>query len=189
MEMLHKKRLWISLTVLVTLLFAVFYLGVQQALRLGANEPQSSMVNDIAAKLNEGRRPDSLVTSRVDMARDMAPFVIIYDTFGKVVKGNGYLDGNVPQVPIGILHASDKGTHKVTWQPKPDVRIAAVSRKAGDNYVLGGRNLEVVENKISNVTAWLIALWLLSLVLLAVLYSLFRRKDRSSQSDATSENA
>jgi hypothetical protein len=76
----------------------------------------------------------------------LAPFVIIYDTNGEVVTGNGYLNNEVAQVPKGVLLAADgKEYHAVTWTPKSGLRFAAITVKANGYYVLGGRSLREVE--------------------------------------------
>jgi hypothetical protein len=111
------------------------------------------------------------------MATNMAPFIIIYDKYGKVVAGNGYLNNSIPQVPIGVLAATEG--HKinpVTWEPANKVRIASVSVQGGNNYyVLGGRSLFTVEAEIHSFTQWLFGIWAICLALIYASYRFMRR--------------
>jgi hypothetical protein len=171
-----------SLAVLLTLTAGLLYVAVQQALRYEANNPQSSMAQDVARDLENNKKPSDLVNGYVDMATNMAPFIIIYDKYGKVVAGNGYLNNSIPQVPIGVLAATEG--HKinaVTWQPDNKVRIASVSVQGGNNYyVLGGRSLFDVEAVTHSFTQWLVSLWILSLILIYTLYKLINHKKAQS---------
>jgi hypothetical protein len=180
MRYLQKRVLWLGLALLVTLMTLVVYVAVQQSLRIGANEPQRSMAQDVARDLENHKQPQSLTNGYIDMRSNMAPFIIIYDKFGKVVAGNGYLDNSIPQVPIGTL-AATKG-HKinaVTWQPADKVRIASVSVEAGDYYVLGGRSLSIVEKQIRSFTQWTLSFLAASLVVIYLGYRLAKPKART----------
>jgi hypothetical protein len=134
------------------------------------------MVQDVAKELNLGRKPDDLFKEQTDIGSNMAPFIIVYDKYGKVVDGSGYLDGVIPEVPVGVLAAA-KGNklNKVTWQPNDRVRVASVSKEADNYYVLGGRSLAVVEGKITSFTRWLVVAWLLSIVAVYGIYRLFTK--------------
>lgn len=92
----------------------------------------------------------------------MSPFLIIYDQQGEAVAGSGYLAGQVPKVPIGVLNASNKKIHTVTWQPREDVRIASVTEKSGNFYVLGGRSLKQTEDVFGKISLWFLGGWLLT---------------------------
>lgn len=177
MGYLKRRLLWVSLAALLTLVVGVLYVAVQQSLRHGANDPQSSMAQDVARDLENNKNPSDLVNGYIDMATNMAPFIIIYDKYGKVVAGNGYLNNSIPQVPIGVLAATEG--HKinpVTWQPENKVRIASVSVQGGNNYyVLGGRSLFVVEADIHSFTQWLLGLWAIGLALVYAAYKFTRR--------------
>lgn len=176
-EFLAKRTSWIVAAGVITLCLLVLYVAVQQTLRLGANEPQRSMVADIARKLKDGTKPEEVITGHVDMATNMAPFVIVYDSFGNVITGNGELEGKVPQVPVGVLQSSNESKQNaVSWQPKNDVRIAAVTQKSGGNYVLVGRSIVKLENFLSNVFVPIVAMvWLVSMLLLGLGFWNFRR--------------
>ena len=53
------KRLiksWVLITIIVTGLSGLIYVGIQQDLRQTANDPQIQMAEDIAAKLTDGQQ-------------------------------------------------------------------------------------------------------------------------------------
>lgn len=176
---MKKKLSYIVVAVAITIVLGVFYCAVQQAMRRGANEPQASMANDVASALESGARPQDLATGQVNMANNMAPFVIVYDKNGRVVAGNGYLDGQVPQVPIGVLRAASRDkANSVTWAPEKKVRVASVSYATRDYYVLGGRSLKVVEHQIWTMTYWTAVLWLVAMLAVAMWYFTHERKGK-----------
>jgi hypothetical protein len=178
MDFLKTRKLWLGLAIAVTIQAGVIYIAVQQSLRFAANQPQKSMANGAAADLESGKRPADLAKGYVDMAHTMAPFIIIYDQYGKVVAGNGYLDNRVPQVPIGVLSAA-KGhkINEVSWEPSNGVRIAAVSVQGGNYYVLGGRSLEDTEHYIKWFGQWLAALWGIAFAATILGFHWARRQD------------
>jgi hypothetical protein len=137
---------WIVALAILWVVFGTIYGTVQQAQRNDANMPQIQLAEDAAALLNNEDSVASQIAQKVDMAKSLAPFTIIYDKKGNVIGGSGYLDGKVAKAPLGILEASNgKDFNAVTWQPKDDVRIAAVTTSAKSFYVLSGRNLKQVE--------------------------------------------
>lgn len=165
-----KKLLWgITGALLLAVVFGTVFAVVQQAQRSDANYPQVQLAEDTKTSLNEGYEPELLVYGKVDMAKSLAPFTIVYDKKGAVVTGSGFLDNKVPKSPAGVLGAS-KGQpyHSVTWEPKRGVRIAAVIVEARDHYVLSGRSLrEVEKNEIRTLQIVLVG-GLVSMLLLGL---------------------
>ncbi len=157
---------------LLVIIFGTIYGVVQQAQRSAANQPQIQLAEDAAAMLKQGAAPSQIITTHVDIAHSLAPFIVIYDAKGRALSSSGYLNNLMPEVPKGILEAA-KGHeyHAVTWQPTDTVRIASVSVTAGDKYVLAGRSLREVE-KNESVTFQLAALGAVAslLVLAAALW-------------------
>ncbi|HXH27029.1 MAG TPA: hypothetical protein VNG90_03965 [Candidatus Acidoferrum sp.] len=133
---------------IITVIFGTVYTVGQQMLRSDANDPQIQMSEDMAAKLNGGASPQSLVTGKVDVSKSLAAFVQVYDSGGALVAGNAYIGDSQPIVPTGVLTASNGVPYNlVTWQPQAGVRIASVEVKANNFYVLAGRNLLEVEKR------------------------------------------
>jgi hypothetical protein len=114
----------LPLAVLATLCCGLVYATDQQNLRSGANDPQIQMANDAASALDAGAAPSTLVTvSRIDVARSLAPFLVIFDSSGKVLATDGQLDGDDPIPPAGVLTlAASNPPDIVTWHPGTVVR-------------------------------------------------------------------
>lgn len=137
---------WLGAFGILIVIFGTIYTVAQQIQRMDANYPQIQIAEDAAKALNQGTKPETLTTNKVDINESLAPFIIIYNKSGNVVSGTGYLNGAVPTVPIGVLTASEgKDYNFVSWQPQSDVRSAVVSASAVNYYVLSGRSLREVE--------------------------------------------
>ena len=172
---------WLPLAFCLTVLAGLVYAAVQQSYRQGANDPQIQMAEDAAAQLEAGQQPATVAGSTtVDMARSLAPFLIVYDEAGKVLAASVQLNGSVPAIPPGVLLAAEQsGENRLTWQPQQGVRNTAVVTHYGGShpgFVLAGRSLREVENRVDKLTQivglawvvgllgsfvlWLAALWL-----------------------------
>ena len=79
-------RLWL-VTVVVGFGIVLFaFVAVQQALRLGMNDPQLQIAQDTAAKLAQGATPAAVMPSeKVDESKSLATFVTIVDQNTKVL--------------------------------------------------------------------------------------------------------
>lgn len=145
--------LWLPLAAAIILLSGVSYILVQQSLRQGANDPQIQIAEDAGARLTEGRLPQAVVPAqKVDMAKSLTPFVIVYDDRGNVLASSVTLNGTTPTLPKGVLDsAREQREDRITWQPQPGVRAAAViERYTGKTpgFVLVGRSLREVEKRV-----------------------------------------
>jgi hypothetical protein len=148
----HIVRLWVPIAVVAALLSGLVYLGTQQVIRAGANDPQIQLAEDIAAELSSGHSSNGLVaTQLVDVASSLAPFVIVFDDSGIVRTSSGRLHDATPALPPGVLdYVRANGEDRITWQPEPGVRIAAVvTRYTGKDtgFVLAGRNMREAERR------------------------------------------
>ncbi len=139
-----------SVGLLACLVIAVV---VQQGLRQGADDPQTQMAEDAATRLDAGVPPGTLVDGpTVDVGASLAPFLAIYDSAGNVVATNGRLDDKAPVPPQGVLTtAAQTGIDRVTWQPRPGVRMAIVVLPWAGGTVLAGRSLRRVEEIETNL--------------------------------------
>jgi hypothetical protein len=161
---------WLPIAVAATLLIGVSYVFVQQAYRQGANDPQIMVARDIAASLGAGTTADQLVSrEQVDPSKSLAPFVMVLDGGGKVVVSSMSMGGTTPVPPSGSLQAAESsGENRVTWQPRADARIAAVvvPVKGGPGgFVVAGRSLRVVEERVDQLTQLAGLGWLATIVL------------------------
>jgi hypothetical protein len=149
----------------------------QHVLRSGLDSPQIQMAEDLSARLEQGVAPAEAVGtgSQVDMARSLAPFVIVYDEQGHPVSSQGELNGAVPTPPSGVFeNVRHRGEERLTWQPvrgSGGIRIATVIRRvdgAHPGFVLAGRNMREVEARIGDVQTMAGLTWLGMLGLIAV---------------------
>jgi hypothetical protein len=158
-------RHWLPLAALATILCALIYLVVQQDLRLSANDPQIQLAEDAAAALASGQSPQALVgAGRTDLAKSLAPYLIIFDESGKVLASSAELAGETPLPPPGVFPDGLKqGELRFTWQPQVGVRSAAVLTHfegKTPGFVLAGRSLREVEKREDTVLILVGIAWL-----------------------------
>lgn len=150
---------FVPFAVAITLVYGAIYAVVQQTYRQGADDPQVQYVQDIKEILESGQAgpQDIAGQNKVDASKSLATFIIVFDKDKKAVASSAILDNAIPLPPNGsfddrknqffnlFLRTSE---NRFTWSPKKDVRIAAVLTKYKDGYVLAGRSLKEVENRV-----------------------------------------
>ncbi len=161
-------RVWLPLAVVTTVLCGLVYLSVQQVWRQYANDPQIQMAQDAADALARGAAVEAVLpANQIDVARSLAPFMIVFNEAGKPLASSGLLRGQIPALPGGVLdYAKQQGENRLTWQPEPGVCIASVvAAYAGGKpgFVLVGRSLRETEKRAEQ------AQWITGLVWLAAL--------------------
>ena len=158
MKILQKTFLyWIPLTIGLSMVLGICYIEIQQTYRLGANDPQMQIAEDASAALASNSPVSStILPTKVDIGKSLAPFMIIYNQNRSILASSGTLDGSVPSLPTGVFtYTSTYGTDNVTWQPVTNVREAAVVVKGTGSfhgYILVARSLTEVENNESVLT-------------------------------------
>lgn len=167
-KMKNILRQWLPLAVAVTALCGLVYLAVQQDLRQSANDPQIQIAQDAANALHYGFPVASVLPAgKTAIESSLAPFVMVFNDLGDITGSSAALDGNIPQLPGGILdYARGHGEDRVTWQPEPGVRIAAVVVRyqgAQSGFVLAGRSLREVEIRETNIEIDAAAAWAVTL--------------------------
>ncbi len=161
-------RVWVLVAIISTIFCALAYTLAQQVLRMGANDPQIQLAEDVTTALNNGK-PVDFSNNTIDIANSLSPFAIIFNDSGTPINGSAKLNGKTPVPPSGVLdfvrmHKEDR----LTWQPQSGVRIASVVTRytAGTNsgFVLVGRNMREVEARESRTLFLAGIAWLASLV-------------------------
>lgn len=157
---------FIPLTIVITGLCGLFYLIVQQTYRVSANDPQLQFSYDIASSLNNGTPPQAIIPpTKVDMAKSLAVFIMIFDTNERLLLSTGEIAGKVPEVPTGVFDfVKRNGEDRITWQPQKGVRNAIVVTKYKDGYILVGRSLKEVEKREDMLLKQVMIGWLLILL-------------------------
>ncbi len=144
---------YLPLVWVVSVVIGFGYLMLQQTIRLSANQPQLQLATDLSAALSNGEDVSALVPSRsIDIKLSLTPFVVIYNENGQPVVTSVVGFDKLPALPKGVFDYTRNHTDdRITWQPQPDIRVAAVVQhyktkdgKAG--FVLMGRNLREVES-------------------------------------------
>lgn len=157
----------------------------QQMLRRGANQPQAQMAESYASKIASGMKPDAVIPRNyIDLERSLEPFVIFYNDQAVPTNSTGYLNQTIPAPPAGVFnylrtHRSDT----VTWQPQPNVRIAAVIQRISGptpGFLLAGRSLRLVEEQESLFWKMAFIGWLILVLLLIAGAALLNRAQRNA---------
>ncbi len=137
---------------------------------MGATDPQIEIAEDRASAIASGTSAETLADSlpAIDIAESIAPFVTIFDDTGKAIASSATLHGKPLSLPAGVLDFTRAhGEERVTWQPEPDVRIAAVVvRSEGKNpgFVLSGRSLREPEKRTALLTLQVGLAWLTTMI-------------------------
>jgi hypothetical protein len=160
------------MAVIVTLVAPMSYVVGQQVLRSTANDPQVQMAHDATFRLAAGADLHIAGGDLVDPSRSLAPFLIVYDANGHPISSSAVLDGRRPVPPAGVFsYTQIHREERVTWQPRPGVRIAAVVVPFGGDhpgFVLVGRSLSEVEASTQNLLLGTIMGWLALLFVLGI---------------------
>ncbi len=170
---------FIPLGFAITLTFFFVFLIIQQTVRLAANELVVQIAHDVSDALGEGAPYTAFNTPRpVNIAHSLSPFAILFDQDGKMLTGSGVLDNEVPRPPKGVFdYVKLHHEERVTWSPKPGVRIALVGvyhTGVNPGFVFAGRSLSETENRIHILLLLTLLCWLTTLVssfLLSALYA------------------
>lgn len=160
-----KKTLWLlGLVAIITMIYGVMYVVIQQGMRQSANDPQIQLAEDTATSLNNGASTYVFTAApKVDMANSLAPFVMIFDNNKQLQLTTAQLDNSNPVLPPGVLtNTTATNQNRLTWQPRKGVRVAAVVVKSNNGYVLAGRNLREVEQRESNALDQVMIGWLVT---------------------------
>ena len=170
--------LFLPIAVGLTLIAGLGYVNVQQALRLGANEPQEWLAESVLVNITNGMSPVQAASSTslgpVEISTDPAPYIVIYDASGKPIAGNGYLHGVLPVLPQGVLTSAEEAhlgllpdRNFLTWQPEPDIRQAIVIDPIltpTGGYVVSGRSLAYVEDEEQALTVRTFVGWVAAML-------------------------
>ena len=123
-------KTWIPLAIVITCLSGLIFLVVQQDIRIGANDPQIQIAEDVAGQLSSGQNPQLFIPpTKTDISKSLANYIMIFDKDGKLIGSSASLDDKNPIVPQGIFATAKKNQANeliFTWQPKTGVRSAVV---------------------------------------------------------------
>jgi len=161
-------KIWISLAVTVTALSGLVYLTVQQDIRIGANDPQIQISEDVARQISTGENPlDFIPPIKVEISKSLATYIILFDDKGKLIGSSAVLDNKEPTIPQGVFgQTKSLGETRFTWQPKAGVRSAVVVtyyKGPSSGYVLVGRSMREIEKRTDNLELIVFLAWIATL--------------------------
>lgn len=172
---------WLPLAAAIVIFSGLTYVSVQQSYRQMANDPQIQIAEDVADAISQGTPAESIVpaTGNTDIKKSLSAFVLIYDDSGKQIGSSAIIDGKNPEYPKGVFDVvKQKGETRVTWQPQAGVRMATVvTRYTGkqSGYVVAGRSLKQVEERVEQLTKMVALATALSLIVTLLLVFLFKK--------------
>ncbi len=170
---------WLQYAIIILVVGGVGYLGLQQVYRSGADDPQVQIVDDVARAVEGGVDPAQIIPNpSTDVAVSLSPFLASFSAERVLALSSGVMDGSPINIPADIFAAAKAtGEHRATWEPKDGVRVALVVRALKDGtFIVAGRNLREIENRIAHTSTFVgtgIALALL-LTLLLELFGAWR---------------
>ena len=167
-------RVWVPLAVGITGVCAILYGVTMQSQRQALNDPQIQIAQDVATLLLLGASPSEFSTREpVDISRSLSPWFAIYGENREPLVATGFLSGAMPVPPPEVFHAMADASSAATasrypeirlsWQPEKEVRQAIVVVKAGDRYVIAGRNMREAEQRIWQAQSVIVLGWLITL--------------------------
>lgn len=172
---------WLPFAVAIVAVVGFSYVGIQQVYRMSANDPQIQTAEDTAATLSRGGTEVASVipSGTIAIESSPAPYMVVYNSVGLPVAGNGSLHGNVPILPDGVLEsARQNGEHRLTWEPEGGLRQAIVivsyTNTTSAGFVMVGRSLFEAEKRIDDLG--LLALLALAASLVATFIAVFLKE-------------
>jgi hypothetical protein len=155
-------------------IFFTLYIVVQQSYRMSANDPQIQIAEDVATALNAGGDPQSIASiAKIDMAKSITPFFIVYDQRGTAVAATAQLNNTTPALPTGVLDwVKQHGEDRITWQPQPGLRMAAVITNYNGGFVLAARPLREIEKRIDQLGLMVGLAWVAAMVLYDIAWAI-----------------
>jgi hypothetical protein len=157
-------RTWFQMGLVITLVCGIFYVILQQYIRLSANMEPTQIAHDTAAVIVQGNTPpEGLAPNSLDLTKSLAPYIVVFDDAGKPIYSTAQLNGKMPTLPKGVFDYTKKTNEdSITWQPQANIRQAVVIvHYSGPNpgFVLAGHSLTLYENTTQNLMYKLITGW------------------------------
>jgi hypothetical protein len=175
-KIIHMKSLIIShctAALLFSLIVMPIYATVQQTYRTAANDPQTELARDIANNIRYTHTYHSpFLDSGINAQQSLGTFMQLYNPDGQLIYSGGTANGKALQIPKGVLmNAKQTMENAVTWQPVPNVRLAAVAEYTGNAnnaFVVVARSLQEVEIRVANSVKMILLVWVTGIVIITV---------------------
>lgn len=166
----HARRgWWVTGVMLITVAAFLAWFSYGLSLRNGGDREPLLAAATAARQLTSGSAPGSVVPAVIDMASSPAPFVIVLDARGRILASSGRLNGRTPQLPAGVLAwVAAHGQDRITWQPEPGIREAAVIQAYGGphpGFVLAAQSLQHIYRQQQSIIWTIASAWLAALAI------------------------
>ena len=162
-----RRGWWIAGAVLITLAAGAAWLGYGVSIRSGGDQQPLQFATRAASLLAAGSRPASILPPAINMAASPAPFVMVFDRRHHVLASSGRLNGRIPVLPGAVLAwAAGHGEDRITWEPQPGLREAAVIEPYGQprlGFVLAAQSLQTISARQRTLTWSIACCWLAAL--------------------------
>ena len=147
--MRKKVILFLGIEVILVLILGVWFVSVQQKIRLSANDLPATIAATAKQNLEQGL-VDRVTTGKIiNLRTDNDPFVIILNQDKKIIGTTALLDNSLISPPVGVMDAATKkGVNKITWAPEKKIREAIIVIPYKDGYVIAGQSLKTFEDRI-----------------------------------------
>jgi hypothetical protein len=159
-----RRGWWIADVLMITLAAGTVWLGYGLNLRNGGDRQPLRLAAHAAGQLAAGSQPDNDLPLVINIASNPAPFVIVFDPQHHVLASSGRLHGRTPVLPAGVLAwAAAHGLDRITWQPQPGLREAAIIEPYGGphaGFVLAVQSLQGISGQQRSLTWSIACIWL-----------------------------
>lgn len=164
---------FLPLGVAITLICGLVFVAVQQEIRMTANDQIVQIAEDLAGRIApQDTIPTNFPTGKIDIARSLSPYIIVYGADKKLLGSTGQLNGTDPIIPSGVLDAARVSENRVAWQPEKGVRSAIVAvhfKGKSEGFVVAGRSLREVEIREDKLQSQIGIGWLVTLTVAFIL--------------------
>jgi hypothetical protein len=144
--------MWLPVAGATTVLAMTIYVGVQQAQRSDADDPQLQLARDAASAISA-----------------VAAGLAVYSGDGSVLSSSGTIDGLAPVIPDAVRTDAQGGELSFTWEPRDGLRMATVAEPTAGGTVVAARSMMAVIESRENQTLLLAGFgWLVALAAAAV---------------------
>jgi hypothetical protein len=163
---------YLAASAIVTVIILLIYVTVQQSYRSGANDPQLQVAKDIHARLQRGASIQKYFDDSINIESNAGVFTALYNRKSEPIQSSGFLDGKFPNLPAGVFDfVKTNGEERVTWQPRPGIRMATVVLYAGlpsIAYIVVGRSLQEVEIREHSLIEIVFICWVIAMAFIAI---------------------
>ncbi len=170
-------RVWVPIAVSLTCMCLILYVVTRESYRSSQHDPQMQIAEDSALRVSAGINPTTFaIKETVDISVSLSSWLAIYDATGTPIVSTGLIDGEMPQPPAQVFHELRSRTIDVStgpaqakenlasWELPSGVRQALVVVQTKDHFIVAGRSMREVDQRIWNMESAIGIGWVLTLL-------------------------